>query len=372
MKGIAFKDRAFARVVAGDGGNGCVSFRREKYVPRGGPDGGDGGHGGSIILRASKDVDSLVGLYYQPIQRAKSGGHGKGAQRTGEHGGDLIIPVPCGTVIWEVPDQTTAAATMTAYSPDQPIEVGGESSGKAGAIFAARRTLLGDLPRDGDTLCVAKGGRGGRGNQHYATPSNQAPRDHTDGTPGETRTLVLELKTVADIGLVGYPNAGKSTLLAALTNAKPKIAPYPFTTINPVIGTLVFDDHLTLRVADIPGLIDGAHAGIGLGHDFLRHIERSSFLIFVLDMGGTDGRNPVDDFRKLKKELKLYSEELATRPHLIVANKMDEPSAPANLKEFRRRTRASPLPISAALGEGIPELIERLHEWKRSPSTFDD
>lgn len=371
MKSIAFKDRVFVRVHAGDGGNGCVSFRREKYVPHGGPDGGDGGRGGSVLIRASKDVDSLVSLYYQPIQRAASGGHGKGAQRTGENGADLVLQVPCGTLIQEIFPDAGRQASLLDYSPDTPIEVGGESGGAA-SLFDVPRHSLGEVIRDGDTLIVARGGRGGLGNQHFATSTHQAPREHTDGTPGESRTLILELKTVADVGLVGYPNAGKSTLLAALTNARPKIAPYPFTTVNPLIGTLVFDDHTSLRVADIPGLIDGAHQGVGLGHDFLRHIERSGCLIYVLDMGGTDGRNPVDDYRKLKRELKLYNEELAERPHIVVANKMDEPTAPAFLKEFKRRARISPLPMSAALGEGVPELVERLHEWKKGLRSFED
>ena len=371
MKGIAFKDRVFAKIHAGDGGNGCVSFRREKYVPHGGPDGGDGGNGGSVIVVASKDVDSLVSLYYQPIQRAESGGHGKGAQRTGEHGRDLLIKVPCGSIVWEVSSRAAVGAETSEYGVDEPIEVGGDDPNSGSGVFDAEREFFGEVVKDGDRLVVAKGGVGGRGNQHFATASHQAPREFTEGTKGEERTVILELKTVADVGLVGYPNAGKSTLLAALTNAKPKIAPYPFTTINPLIGTLVFEDHGSLRVADIPGLIDGAHAGVGLGHDFLRHIERTGFLVYVIDMGGTDGRNPVDDFRKLKKELKLYNEELATRPCIVVANKMDEPVAPANLKEFKRRTKVTPLPLSAALGEGVPELREALLEWKKGLRAFE-
>jgi GTP-binding protein len=241
---------------------------------------------------------------------------------------------------------------------------------KAG-VFEVDRTYLGEVVRSGDTLLVAKGGTGGKGNQHFATPSHQAPREFTEGTKGESRTLILELKSVADVGLVGYPNAGKSTLLAALTNAKPRIAAYPFTTINPIIGTLALDDYTSLRIADIPGLIKDAHKGVGLGHDFLRHIERSGFLLVLIDMAGSDGRNPVDDYRSLKRELKLYSEELVTRPSLVVANKMDEPAAAAYLKEFKRRTKIAPLPISAALGEGVPELKEALLEWKRGLRSFE-
>lgn len=358
MKGIAFKDRVAVHVFAGDGGDGCVSFRREKYIDKGGPDGGDGGHGGSVMLKASKDVDSLVSLYYQPNQRAEHGGHGKGAQRTGLNGRDLVIPVPCGTQAWLLPGYAEAPE----WDPD--------SDQPRPDLFKLEREFLGEVLADGDTLLVAQGGRGGRGNQHFATASHQAPREFTPGTEGETRTLILELKTVADIGLVGYPNAGKSTLLKALTAAKPKIAPYPFTTLNPLIGTLKFEDYTAVRIADIPGLIDGAHAGVGLGHDFLRHIERSSFLIFVIDMAGTDGREPVDDYRNLRKELRLHDENLDHRAHVVVANKMDMPGAQEKLATFAKTTGETILPISAETGLGIPELRQTLFDWHRGRRTF--
>ena len=358
MKGIAFKDRVAVFIAAGDGGDGCVSFRREKYVDKGGPDGGDGGRGGSVYLRASKDVDSLVSLYYQPQQRAEHGGHGKGAQRSGLHGKDLVIPVPCGTQAWILPGHEGASGGEAGYDEPRPD------------LFREERAYLGEVVSDGDTLLVAQGGRGGRGNQHFATASHQAPREHTPGTPGEVHTLVLELKTVADIGLVGYPNAGKSTLLKALTAARPKIAPYPFTTLNPLIGTLQFENYTSLRIADIPGLIDGAHAGVGLGHDFLRHIERSSFLIFVLDMAGVDGRDPLDDFRNLRKELRLHAEDLDHRPHLIIANKMDIEGAQEKLKAFIKATGETVLPVSAEQGEGIAELKQTLYDWHRGRRTF--
>lgn len=360
MKGIAFKDRVAVQVFAGNGGDGCASFRREKYVPMGGPDGGDGGQGGSIYLKASKDVDSLVGLYYQPIQRAKHGGRGKGAQQTGECGDDLYLQVPCGTQAWHVPSVEPGAPVPDDEFDHHPRE----------SIYNADRVFLGEVIGDGDTLLVAQGGEGGKGNVHFKSSTNRAPTEFTPGTGGEARTLVLELKIMADVGLVGYPNAGKSTLLSALTAAHPKIAPYPFTTLNPLIGTLKFDDYTSLRIADIPGLIDGAHTGVGLGHDFLRHIERSRFLLYVLDMAGTDGRDPVEDFKHLKEELRLYAEALTTRPFLVVANKMDVPEAAEKLAAFRAATGLDPLPISAATRDGVEKLRDLLHDWRRGRRTF--
>lgn len=362
MKGIAFKDRVLAYVYAGDGGDGCASFRREKFVAHGGPDGGDGGNGGSVILRASKDVDSLANLYFQPIQRAAHGGRGRGAQQTGEDGADRVILVPCGTQAWEA-----AGVVPGAQAPEFDAE---DAEAERGAVFKADRTYLGETVRDGDTLLVAQGGRGGRGNVRFKSSTHQAPTEFTPGAKGEIRTLILELKTVADAGLVGYPNAGKSTVLAALTAAHPKIAPYPFTTLNPLIGTLAFDDYTAMRIADIPGLIDGAHEGVGLGHDFLRHIERSRFLLFVLDMAGVDGREPVDDYRNLRSELKLYAEDLDHRPFLILANKMDLPGAREKLAAFERATGLKPLPIAAATGDGIPGLKQLLHDWVRGRRAF--
>ena len=328
MKSLTFVDRVTVALHAGDGGNGCCSFRREKFIDHGGPDGGDGGNGGSIFIRASKDESSLLNLYYQPIQRARHGEHGRGKQQYGKAAADLYINVPCGT------------------------EVRDDESGDP----------LGEVLEEGQVLLLARGGRGGRGNMHYATPSHQAPREHTLGKPGEVRKVRLELKTVADVGLVGYPNAGKSTLLRAISPAKPKVAAYPFTTLNPVIGTVTYEDFSVVKVADIPGLIDGAHEGVGLGHDFLRHIERTKFLLFVIDMAGTDVRNPVDDYRNLRKELKLYREELADRPFRVVANKMDLPEAKTHLKEFVRRTKIRPVQISAEAGQGTDEIKAILYE----------
>lgn len=360
MKGISFKDRVVVQVFAGNGGDGCASFRREKYVPLGGPDGGDGGLGGSVYLKASKDVDSLVSLYFQPIQRAKHGGRGKGAQQTGESGDDLHLLVPCGTQAWSLPTVEPGAPVPDDEDEHHPRE----------SLYNAEREYIGEVVADGDVLLVAKGGRGGKGNIHFKSSTNRAPTEFSEGTPGECHTIVLELKTVADIGLVGYPNAGKSTLLSALTAAHPKIAPYPFTTLNPLIGTLQFEDYTSLRIADIPGLIDGAHTGVGLGHDFLRHIERSRFLLYILDMAGTDGRDPTEDFAHLKEELRLYAAELATRPFLVVANKMDVPEAAGKLAAFRKATGLDPLPLSAATRDGVEPLRALLHDWRRGRRSF--
>lgn len=341
MKHVVFKDRVKLYVRAGNGGNGCVSFRREKFIPKGGPDGGDGGNGGSVILQCDVNEDSLLPLYYQPHQRAKHAQGGMGSQRHGRNGPDCIAKVPCGTIVTE----------------------------------AETGEFVGELLQEGDELVVAKGGKGGLGNIHFKSSTNQTPRQFTEGTKGEEKALWLELKLVADVGLVGYPNAGKSTLLSKLTHAHPKIAPYPFTTINPIIGTLEFANFSRLRLADIPGLIDGAHDGVGLGHEFLRHIERSRFLLFVLDMAGTDERNPTDDFMHLREELRLHREELSCTPYLVVANKMDTPGADAFLKEFKERTQELVYPISAELGEGLEPVKEFLYKHffeTDRPQAFED
>ncbi len=328
MKHVVFKDRVKLYVRAGDGGNGCVSFRREKFIPKGGPDGGDGGHGGSVILRCDVNEDSLLSLYYQPHQKAKHAQNGMGSDCHGRNSDDCIVKVAPGTVVTD----------------------------------AETDEFLGELTRDGEELVVAKGGHGGLGNARFKSSTNQAPRQFTEGTKGEQKVLWLELKLMADVGLVGYPNAGKSTLLSALTNAHPKIATYPFTTINPIVGTLEFPNFSRLKIADIPGLIEGAHDGVGLGHQFLRHIERSRFILFVLDMAGTDERNPTDDFLHLQEELRLHMEELSCTPYLCIANKMDSPGAEEYLKEFKERTDENILEISAELGEGLEPVKEYLYK----------
>lgn len=332
MKSHRFVDSVTFTATAGRGGNGSFSFRREKYVPRGGPDGGDGGRGGHVILQADHDVDSLIALYYHPRQRAEEGGAGRGQQMHGRNGRDLIIRVPCGT------------------------EIRGTDTG----------AVLGELLEHGATLTVAEGGKGGLGNCHWKTSSHQTPLEHTNGVPGEEKKLRLDLKLIADAGLIGFPNAGKSTLLSRLTPAHPKIAPYPFTTLNPIIGTLVFDDTSRVKIVDVPGLISGAHAGAGLGHTFLRHVERTRLLLFVIDMSGADGRRPADDYRILRQELKLHRPDLAQRPRLIIANKMDLPEAQDHFREFKRQTRTKPLPVSGLTGDGLEALKQAIEELAKS------
>lgn len=326
MKPMTFVDQVRIQVFAGNGGNGAATFRREKYIPHGGPDGGDGGDGGSVYLRASKDAASLLDLHFAPLVRAEHGERGRSKQQYGHGGADKTALVPLGT---EVRDHET-----------------GE--------------FLGEVLADGDRLKVAQGGKGGLGNMHFQTSTHQAPTEFTEGTPGEVRTLRLTMKTVAEVGLVGYPNAGKSTLLGQLSAARPKVAAYPFTTLHPQVGTVVFDATHTIRMADVPGLLKDAHKGVGLGHDFLRHIERTNFLLFVIDMAGIDGRKPAEDFLSLREELRLYNPELAKRPYWVLANKMDEPAAVKNIAAFKRKTKEKPLELSAELGEGVPELKARL------------
>ena len=316
-----FVDKVTIRVIAGRGGNGCCSFRREKFIPKGGPDGGDGGDGGSVYLEASTGEQSLVSLVYQTRYRAQNGPGGKGAGMHGRNADDITVKVPVGTVVAD----------------------------------NATKELLGDLDAPGARLLVAQGGRGGRGNARFATSTNRVPRYAEPGTEGEERELFLELKTIADGGLVGYPNAGKSTLLGALSAARPKVAPYPFTTLHPVVGVVEFDypDYTKLTLADLPGLIDGAHENVGLGHSFLKHIERTKVLIYVLDMAGTDGRDPIEDFRHLQNELELYLSGLTNRPTLIAANKMDAPEAAENLRRLEAEIggRYKIVPVTAAVGE---------------------
>jgi len=328
MKAVVFKDRVKIYVRAGNGGNGIVAFRREKHVPRGGPDGGDGGHGGSIILRGDLNTDSLLPLYFQPHQKAQHGTDGRGNNRHGRNGKNKILTVPLGTVVKD---------------PDT-------------------EEFIGEITEEGQELIIAKGGRGGLGNLRFKSSVNQVPTQQKDGTPGEEKALRLELKLMADAGLVGYPNAGKSTLLTALTDAHPKVAAYPFTTLNPILGTLIYENYHRLRIADIPGLIDGASAGLGLGHHFLRHIERSKFLLFVIDMAAEDGRDPADDYTNLRKELIAHNPELADRPFAVLANKMDVPKAAENLEVFRAATGLNPLPLSAGLDEGIEPVKKILYE----------
>ena len=310
-------------VCAGNGGNGCVSFRREKFVPLGGADGGDGGGGGSVFLKADKNVDSLVPLFYAPYCRADHGVHGKGKKLRGRVGDDLVTKVPCGT------------------------EVHDAESGE----------LLVDLVEDGSTFLVGSGGKGGLGNYHWQNTQNKAPREHTNGEPGEQRDLRLEFKTVAAIGMIGFPNAGKSSLLSKISHAHPKIAPYPFTTMHPIVGTVMCEDFFSFRTVDVAGLIEGAHKGTGLGDTFLRHVERTKILLVIIDMAAVDGRNPTDDYNCLLKEMEMYQSDFMDRPRMVVANKFDMPEAKANVSEFTEATGITPIEISAAKGTGIEAVI---------------
>lgn len=323
-----FVDKAKVSVKGGDGGNGCCSFRREKYVPKGGPDGGDGGGGGDVILRAVTGEQSLVTLVYNRHFHAPRGPHGKGKTLHGRRADDIYLNIPIGTMI-------TDADT-------------GE--------------FIVDMNQQDMEFVVAHGGKGGKGNPRFATSTNRAPMDCEVGYPGDERNIFLELKTIADVGLVGFPNAGKSTLLRALSHARPKVAPYPFTTLHPVVGVIDFDDFTRVSVADIPGLIDGAHENIGLGHEFLRHIERTSILAYVLDMAGVDGRVPWEDFHNLRNELELYMKGLSQRPAIVLANKMDLPESAENLELLKLELDGQweIIPISAENGGDFDDLKKLL------------
>ncbi len=330
-----FVDEAEIHVKAGDGGRGSMSFRREKFVPRGGPDGGDGGSGGSVYLVADPHRNTLVHFRFNPEFAAQRGGHGQGSNRHGKNGRPLDIPVPVGT-------------TVFARDPET-----GES------------VEIADLTEAGQRVMVAKGGRGGLGNAHFATSTNRAPRKTQPGEPGEEKHLRLELKLLADVGLVGYPNAGKSTLISRISAAKPKIANYPFTTLTPHLGVVTLSDDRAFVVADVPGLIEGAHTGHGLGHQFLRHIERTKVLVHLVDVSSASGREPVADFDTIRRELELYDPDLLEKPQIVVASKMDAVDDPDRVKALERHAKSLHLPffkVSAVTGDGLPKLLEAM--WK--------
>jgi GTPase len=314
------------QVRAGRGGDGSGSFRREAHVERGGPDGGDGGRGGHVILRGDRNEDSLIRLFYSPVLHAEPGVSGRGQQMYGRNGADLVVRVPCGTSVFDE-------------------ETGG---------------LRHDITEDGQEGIVARGGAGGLGNVHFKSAIHQAPTEFTLGEDGEELRLRLELKIIAEVGLVGFPNAGKSSLLAALSEARPKIAAYPFTTLNPIIGVVAFDDFSQVRIADIPGLIEGAHEGVGLGIEFLRHLSRAKALLFIVDVAGVDGRTPWADYRALRRELRLYDPALLKRPILLVANKMDLPGAAEKLARLNASARRRAIPLSVTSGSGLDELRTRI------------
>ena len=329
-----FVDEVDIHVEAGAGGRGCLAFRREKFVPRGGPSGGDGGHGGSVYVVASPHINTLINFRFHPQFDAERGEHGMGSNCTGAGGKDLELAVPIGTLVYE----------------------------KGGAETDRPYTLLADLSEEGQRVLVARGGRGGLGNARFATATNRAPRKVQPGEPGEIKDLRLELKLLADVGLVGFPNAGKSTMIARISAARPKIADYPFTTLVPNLGVVKISD-----VADVPGLIEGAHRGQGLGHQFLRHLERTKVLVHVVDVSGATGRHPVEDLDIVRKELELFQPTLAAKPQIVVANKMDavDLSNDDDIVALERRAAALGLPflrVSGVSGQGVPELLELM--WK--------
>lgn len=348
-----FVDEVKVYARAGHGGRGCVAFQRDPTKPKGGPSGGNGGRGGDVILEADRDINNLVAQFYQPNLIAEKGQHGQGKGMDGRAGRDLIVKVPCGTLVWRLPGQPPSGSAASESAATRSAKVRAPATEPL-AYDPVKGELLADLTEHGQRFVLCRGGRGGLGNRNFATPWRQAPRFAQPGEPGEEGEFLLELRLIADVGLVGYPNAGKSTLLSAISKARPKIAPYPFTTLHPQIGIVEYPDYTRLTVCDVPGLIAGAHRNVGLGHAFLRHIQRCKVLVLLLDMAGIDGRAPWDDYAQLLNELRLYDPALLDRPRLVVANKMDEPAAAPNLRKFKRRVPRTPvLTISAALGEGI-------------------
>ena len=350
-----FVDRIRVFAKAGDGGRGCVSFRREKFVPRGGPDGGDGGRGGDIVLRADEHIDNLANLFYEPIIKGKNGGHGQGKKMHGRSAPPKVVKVPVGTVVF--------AWQGAPGLPDAPDILGADPRALEEQPRRSEE-LVADLMHHGEEFVLCRGGDGGKGNVHFKNSRNRAPREYSEGEAGEEGHFWLELRTIADCGLIGYPNAGKSTLLGRISAAHPKVAPYPFTTLHPVIGVVEFPGYARATIADIPGLIEGAHRNVGLGHEFLRHITRCRLLLFVLDMGKSETRSPIEDLQHLRREIDLYDTRLSGRPWSIVANKMDLPGAEENLRDLRARfPHIATIAISCLRGDGIEELKEQLAIW---------
>jgi len=338
-----FVDEVEIHVAAGHGGRGAMSFRREKFVPRGGPNGGDGGPGGNVYLVANPNLNTLLNFRFQKVFEADRGQHGQGSNRTGRTGSDITLDVPVGTVVFEKRDDTF--------------------------------TQVADLTHDGQRVLIAKGGLGGRGNAHFASSTNRAPRRVEPGLPGEEKDLRLHLKLLADVGLVGFPNAGKSTLISRISAAKPKIADYPFTTLAPNLGVVSLSDGRTFVVADVPGLIEGAHAGQGLGHRFLSHLERTKVLVHLVDVSAASGRDPIEDFEVITRELALFpgrdasGERLQDKPVIVAANKIDVLDDPVRLERLREYLQRSGIPlyaVSAATGEGLPALVEAM--WQQVAS----
>ncbi|MEE3441149.1 MAG: GTPase ObgE [Megasphaera elsdenii] len=340
-----FIDRARIFVQSGKGGDGMSSFRHEKFVPKGGPNGGDGGQGGNVVLVADRNVNTLVDFRFRRLFKAKPGGKGEGSNKYGRNAEDLVITVPLGTIVKD------------------------EETGQ----------VMADLSRDGQRAIVAKGGRGGRGNWHFRTSANRTPTFAERGEPGEERWLRLELKVLADVGLLGYPSVGKSSILRKVSAAQPEVAAYHFTTLNPILGVVNLPDHRSFVMADIPGLIDGASEGVGLGHDFLRHIERTKILIHVIDVSGIEGRDPIEDYEKINAELAKYSEKLSRKQQIVAANKIDLLGDSDNLERLMDYMAAHGVevyPICAMTGEGMDKLLERvwtmLEEYVEEPDEMTE
>ncbi len=323
-----FVDRVQIEIQAGKGGNGCMSFRREKYVPKGGPDGGDGGKGGSVIIVAKDGVNNLAGFSHQKFWKASNGAHGSGSNKAGKDGHDLILEVPTGTLV----------------------------------IDAKNDFIIRDMTHDGDTIVAARGGEAGKGNTRFKTSTNRAPRDHTPGGEGEKRELLLELKVIADVGIIGMPNAGKSTLLSRLTKARPAIADYPFTTKFPNLGMVQVSIDRHFVMADIPGLIEGAHTGAGLGHEFLRHIERAGILVHLVEPFPADGSDPVSNYRAIREELVQYDDKLGERPEILAVTKSELPDAAAVRDRLAAEIGQPVLLMSAVTGEGLNHLMRAVTE----------
>lgn len=331
-----FIDRVTIQFSAGKGGNGVVAWRREKFIPKGGPSGGNGGKGGSIVLQADQQISSLDWFRHRRLLKAENGGAGGGNCRQGRTGEDLILKVPCGTLV---------------------------KNGETGDV-------LHDFTQDGEKWVLCKGGRGGRGNDSFKTPTNRAPNKFTEGTEGEARYIELELKLIADVGLVGFPNAGKSTLISSLAGLRVKVAAYPFTTLQPNLGFVELEDYTRIYIADIPGIIEGASQNRGLGLEFLRHIERTKLLIYMLDASGIDGRNPSDDYRVLREEVGTYNPELLDRPSLVALNKIDTEEAREHIAQFRKDysfPSSTLFEISAAYGDGLEDLLKEVVKRLRKP-----
>jgi GTP-binding protein len=382
-----FIDQVKVYARSGHGGKGCVAFHREAYITKGGPSGGNGGRGGNVILQADHDLNNLIGQFYVPRLIAEAGEAGMGKGMDGHAGKDLLVKVPCGTLVWKLPstqpppgtgdeegEDTEAEETPALTTRKRPVirhsgteraleinleEEEDETPGTAPTHDGEE--LVADLTEHGQQFLLCKGGRGGLGNRNFATARHQTPRFAQPGEPGEEGDYRLELRLIAEVGLVGYPNAGKSTLLTAISHARPKIAAYPFTTLHPQIGIVEYADFHRLTVCDVPGLIEGAHNNVGLGHAFLRHIQRCKVLVLLLDMAGTDNRLPWDDYKQVLRELELYDPKLVEKPRLVVANKMDEAVAEKNLKAFKRKiTRTPVLLMAAGFGEGIEQFKDAI------------